>query len=187
MRKLWVVLFLLFSCSTLHAEKKAGVELAEQVTLGTSSVPLALNGAGIRKKFFFSVYLASLYLPAQSRDAKEILAADQPNRVQMDMLYSKVDREKLVEAWNDGFSANLPADTLAALHPRIERFNGMFGDLVEGDRVQFDYLPDQGTQVSINGEDKGLISGHDFNQALLRIWLGESPVTDSLKKDLLGR
>ncbi len=186
MRNLWVVVLLLFCFSTLQAEEKAGVALPDRIMLGTPEVALTLNGTGIRKKLFFSVYLASLYLPAETRDAGEILAADQPNRVQMDMLYSKVDRQKLVEAWNDGFSANLTADDLAALRPRIDAFNGIFGDLVEGDRVQFDYLPEQGTRISINGVEQGVIQGHDFNQALLRIWLGDSPVTESLKQDLLG-
>ncbi len=187
MRNLLMFASLLFCFSQVSAGEKAGTELSQQIMLGTPGTTLTLNGSGIRKKFFISIYLASLYLPSVSSDADAILQADQPSRVQMDMLYSKVDRAKLVAGWNDGFAANLSADALVALRPRIERFNGLFGDLVEGDRVQLDYLPGQGTRVSINGEEQGVIPGHDFNRALLSIWLGKSPVTESLKDDLLGR
>jgi hypothetical protein len=104
----------------------------------------------------------------------------------MDILYSKVEREKLIDAWNDGFSANLTAEALNVLRDRIDQFNAMFDTLVEGDSVKIDYLPDRGTSVSINGVNKGNISGFDFQQALLKIWLGDKPVTDSLKKAMLG-
>ncbi|MCU7809747.1 MAG: chalcone isomerase family protein, partial [Candidatus Thiodiazotropha sp. (ex Notomyrtea botanica)] len=33
---------------------------------------------------------------------------------------------------------------------------------------------------------RGVIPGHDFNRALMKIWLGSAPVTRGLKKALLG-
>jgi len=43
------------------------------------------------------------------------------------------------------------------------------------------------TRVSIDGKPAGQpIAGEDFYRALLRIWLGERPVQDDIKKDLLG-
>ncbi len=186
MRKL--LTFILFAlCFTLaNAREVAGVELPEKINMGAAGTELVLNGAGIRKKFFFSIYLASLYLPSTTGDAGAILTANQPNRVQMDILYSEVKKEKLVAGWNDGFAANHSAEQLQPLKDRLDRFNGMFDTLVSGDLVQLDYLPDAGTRVTINGEERGVIAGQDFNQALLRVWLGESPVTKSLKRDLLG-
>lgn len=187
MRNLAAIYLLLFFCiAPANAREVADVDLPDQVKFEKAETSLVLNGAGIRKKFFFSIYLASLYLPSATGDAKAILEADQPNRVQMNMLHSKVVREKLVDAWNDGFAANHTATQLAPLKERVERFNGMFDTLVAGDLVQFDYMPDVGTRVSINHKERGVIPGHDFNTALLRIWLGESPVTQSLKRELLG-
>ncbi len=186
MRYLVAIITLALSFSIVHAREVAGVDLPETVTQETGMAPLALNGAGIRKKFFFSIYVASLYLPAVSDDPAAILEADQPNRVQMDMLYSEVAKDKLVDGWNEGFESNQTAEELKPLRERIERFNGMFETLVTGDQVQLDYLPAQGTRVRINGEQRGVIPGHEFNQALLKIWIGESPVTSSLKRGLLG-
>ncbi len=186
MRNLLAIIILALFFIQAEGREVAGVELPESVELKGGADPLVLNGAGIRKKFFFSVYLASLYLPAATNSAQEILATDTANRVQMDMLYSKVEKEKLISAWNDGFEANHSRESLASLQDRIDQFNGMFETLVSGDRVQLDYLPGQGTKVVINGSERGVIPGPDFNRALLRIWLGESPVTSGLKQDLLG-
>jgi hypothetical protein len=43
------------------------------------------------------------------------------------------------------------------------------------------------TQVGIDGRPAGKpIEGADFYRALLRIWLGDKPVQDDLKKALLS-
>ena len=43
------------------------------------------------------------------------------------------------------------------------------------------------TQLVVNGKPAGKpITGEDFYRALLRIWLGDKPVQDDLKKSLLG-
>jgi hypothetical protein len=48
-------------------------------------------------------------------------------------------------------------------------------------------VPAAGTVLAVNGKPAGSpIAGEDFYRALLRIWLGERPVQDDLKKALLG-
>ena len=43
------------------------------------------------------------------------------------------------------------------------------------------------TQLTVNGKPAGKpIAGEDFYRALLRIWLGDKPVQNDLKKSLLG-
>jgi hypothetical protein len=44
----------------------------------------------------------------------------------MGMLYSKVDKEKFVEGWNEGFDANQTEEELKSLCERLNRFNAMF-------------------------------------------------------------
>jgi hypothetical protein len=50
----------------------------------------------------------------------------------------------------------------------------LFDDAGSGDEVWLDYLPGKVTRVTIKGEVKGMISGADFNQALLRVCWGMS-------------
>jgi len=43
-------------------------------------------------------------------------------------------------------------------------------------------VPD--TRIRINGHQKGVINGADFQHALLAIWLGKHPIGKSLKNNL---
>jgi hypothetical protein len=179
---------LFITCAlTSQAREVAGISLPEQIMRDADSVELILNGAGIRKKFFFSIYLASLYLQQPTSDIAEVLDVNRPARIEMRIIYSKIEKEKFVEGWEEGFSANLSAGELEAVHERLNQFNAMFETLVEGDLIDLDYIPGEGVRVTIKGVEKGVVPGGDFYQALLKVWLGDSPISKTLKKELLGQ
>lgn len=182
----FVLLLAIFGAFPALALELAGVQVPTEVTVEGRAMPLVLNGAGVRKKFFFSIYVGALYLPGTMRDAAAILSGPTANRVAMHFVYDHVSREKLDDAWREGFAANLSDTELAALAPRLAQFTGLFRDMAKGDRIWLDHLPGEGTRVSINGEPRGTIAGTDFNLALLKIWVGERPVTSALKNAMLG-
>jgi hypothetical protein len=180
-----VVVLVLMSSAMAFGGEVAGVTLPETITLGAKP-PLVLNGAGIRSKFFIKVYLGALYLPARTRDAAAVLHSNGPVAMHMYILHHEISQEKLVDAWNNGFDANLDAAEHVRLGPRIERFNELFQTVHQGDVIRLDYLPGTGTTVSISSEKRGVIEGEDFMQAWLRIWLGKHPADADLKQELLG-
>lgn len=186
MRTAVMIFTLMFLVQPAWAMDVAGVSVMDTATVeGTS---LQLNGAGVRSKFFFKIYVAELYLEKPGKEAAMVIQDQGIKRMVMHFLYDGVGPDKLVEGWNDGFAANLDSQSKEKLQKRIETFNGMFTDeMKSGDIVLFDYLPGKGTRVEIKGEVKGMIEGKDFSDALLSIWLGEKPVATDLKKDLLGR
>ena len=177
-----VVLF--FVAPAVPAKQIAGVQVPETVTV--EGVPLKLNGAGIRRKFFFKVYVGALYLKNHQTTMEAVLAADNPKSVRMHSIYKEVSAEKLVDAWNDGFAGNNTPEELAALKARIDRFNAMFPAVRTGDIVRIDFLTDGGTEVWINDTKRGAIAGVDFQKAVLKIWLGDNPADSSLKRRMLG-
>lgn len=179
-----LALALILSSATAFGKSVAGVVLPESITLGAH--PLVLNGAGLRSRFFVNVYVGALYLPARNRDAAAILRTDGPVAMHMYILHSEISKEKLVDAWNDRFDANLSAAEHAALAARIERFDGLFRTVHKGNVIRLDYLPGTGTTVSIDNEKLGVIEGADFRQAWLRIWLGTQPADKNLQQNLLG-
>ncbi|GMR19506.1 MAG: chalcone isomerase family protein [Gammaproteobacteria bacterium] len=185
MRFLTILFFFTFTALSQAAEV-AGVKLPDQIT-SDNGTSLTLNGAGVRKKFFFKIYVAGLYLVSASTDATAILSSDQPNRMMMHFIYEEVEKEKLISGWNDGFQANLTSAELSALAPQIDKFNAMFDTMKKNDIIIFKYSPETGTKVVIRDVNKGTIPGHAFNQALLKIWLGAAPVTNGLKQSLLGK
>ncbi|HQT93936.1 MAG TPA: chalcone isomerase family protein [Thermoanaerobaculaceae bacterium] len=165
-----------------------GVTFPDQVTVGSAT--LTLNGMGVRvKKIAFigiNIYAAALYLPAKEADPAKVLAADEPKQLVMHFLYKEVGRDKLLEAWDEGFKKNAGA-ALAALKEPIATFDGYWSDMKKGDVAVLTYLPGQGTKVEIKGKEMGVIAGKEFAEALFAIWLGPKPPNENLKKGLLGR
>jgi len=180
-----ISLFIFLSLSTtVSAREIADVKLDEKITVENQS--LQLNGAGIRTKFFFKIYVGALYLPEKQNEAVKVLSATSANRVVMHFLYDEVEKKKLTDAWVEGFEENVDEKLFAAVKDRLQQFNAMFSDLHKGEVVLLDFIPQQGTRVTIKGEVKGNIEGADFNRALLSVWLGEEPVTEELKDAMLG-
>jgi hypothetical protein len=183
-----VLLFsaLLFAGQAARAASIEGVDIPDTLSTAPGGQPLLLNGAGIRKKFFMDIYIGALYLPQKSPDSSAILADSGPASVLMHFLYGEVSKEKIIAGWNDGLQANLDADSMQLLAADLERFNALFRTVREGETIRIDYLPGTGTSVRINGELQGTIAGNDFYRALLKVWLGDKPVSKALKNAMLG-
>ncbi|MDD5366076.1 MAG: chalcone isomerase family protein [Gallionellaceae bacterium] len=163
-----------------------GLPVAEYANLAGHD--LQLNGAGLRTIWGFHIYVAALYLPEKAHSASDILAQDQPRRMQITLLRG-VTTEQNLEALKNGLIANNSPAEMAAIDADVEHFLGLLRQLHElsaGTVIRFDYLPGLGTQVRVGERDFGRIPGARFNQAILRIWLGEDPIQVSLKKALLG-
>lgn len=182
-RKLITLIASLAIPGLASAAELEGVTVPDSIEAGGQE--LVLNGLGLRKKFWVEVYVAALYLPARTGNAVEALDAEGPKRLEMHMLYD-VSRDKLVDAWDEGFESNSDPDTLTAIAGQIAQFNLLWSDSQEGDVFVLEYLPGSGTRVVMNGEDAGTIEGDDFARALFAIWLGPEPPTDDLKEGLLG-
>lgn len=182
--KQWVavVLFSLFA-SPLWAAEIEGVAIPEQVVVDGRN--LQLNGAGVRTKFFIDIYVGALYLPRMTSSVEQAIAGEPPKRITMHVLYDSIDHEKLVAGWLAGFEKNQSEKALAKLKSRLDRFNAMFVDARQGDMLAFDFLTDGSTVVIQQGKQSGRIEGFDFQQALLRVWLGEKPADRDLKKAML--
>jgi len=183
-----VVLFLglLFTSLTAAAKKIGDVVIPDSLALPSSSHELSLNGAGIRKKFFMDIYIGALYLPARTTDSAAILADTGAASVLMHFVYKEVGKDKIIDGWNDGLRENISSTEFRALAGRLEKFNALFKTVRKGDVIRIDYNPATGTEVRINDEWRGSVEGNDFFRALLRIWVGEHPVSSSLKHEMLG-
>ena len=188
MKPAWTVFVTawLLLCGAAQAAEIEGVKLADKVQLG--SAELTLNGAGVRTRVFFKVYVGALYLPKKAATTDAVLGEAGAKRISMHMLRD-LDAEQLLSAFNDGLKKNHKPDELAKLEPQVKQLDSIFAAVKavkKGDVVLLDYLPGAGTRVTVRGEDRGTIAGDAFNRALLRIWLGEQPADASLKKAMLG-
>jgi len=170
----------------VSAKEVAGITIPEKIKISGSDKVLMLNGAGIRSKFFFDIYIGALYLEQLTGEAKNAVVLPGVKRVTMHFLYKEVEKEKLIEGWNDGFKNNNEATQLKTLQVRLEKFNSFFQTAYKGDVINLDYLPGVGTHMYLNNQLKGIIAGDDFYRALLKVWLGDEPADSGLKDAMLG-
>jgi len=170
-----------------HAVDVAGVALEPSVQV--SGATLTLNGAGLRKKVFFKVYVMGLYVARKTSDGGELIAEPGPKRVAIRMLRD-VGADTFTDALREGMRDNHSEGEMAALEPRVKQLAALMnevGEAKDGMQISLDWIPGSGTVLVINGAARGKpIAGEDFYRALLRIWLGEHPVQDDLKKAVLG-
>ena len=175
------VLLALLVAVPAAAKEREGV--VAPPTIQVEGRTLNLMGMGLRKKLWFKVYLASLYLEHPSADAEQVIVSDQIKRVQMNMLRD-LDRGKIVEAVQEGFQRN-SGPRMPQLKERLDRFLGAIPDLRGGQTIVITYFPDRGTVLKAGGGEEVVMQGKDFADALFSVWLGKQPVDDELKEEML--
>lgn len=166
-----------------EAREVSGVKLPDATTVAGQS--LRLNGAGVRKKAFFKVYVVGLYLEQPTQNSQAAIGADTAKHVTIVML-RHVDRGEFAKAMEKGIEQNVGAKAMPGLRQRLDRLEKAFPQLERGTVVGFTYQPGVGTVFSGGGQ-RLTIQGKDFADALLSVWLGPNPVQGDLKGKLLGK
>lgn len=166
----------------------AGVKLDDAVDVGGSK--LQLNGAGVRYEAVLKVYAAGLYLGARASSPEQVLAAPGAKRVAITMLRD-IEANEFGKLFTRGVEDNSPRSEMSQLIPGLLRMGQVFADqkqLKTGDTFTIDWIPGAGTVITIRGVPQGEpIKEQAFFNALLRIWLGQTPADWKLKDALLGK
>jgi len=182
-----LVLALTTLAATAQPAELEGVKLDPTAQVGGAA--LVLNGAGLRTRAIFKVYVAALYVPQKANNAAALLAQKGPRRVAITMLRN-VDAETFVNALSEGLHHNHSEAQMAAMKAQVDALAANFkaaGEAKKGDVIHLEFVPDSGTRLTINGQPRGTpIAGEEFFTALLRVWLGDKPVDGDLKKGMVG-
>ena len=150
---------------------------------------LELNGVGARKRFLFDIYAFELYVPKRATRTEDLVNQPGPKRVALRFLRD-VDGDLFVNSLHTGLKAKHSEAELAKWKAQVEALTRVIRTIAlarRGESVHFEYTPQDGTRVTVNGVTRGpLIPGADFYAAVLRVWLGETPADAGLKKGMLG-
>jgi len=178
-----VILAILMSISTM-AVNIAGIDVKENFIAADKK--MILNGAGIRKKLFFKLYVGSLYLPEKTMDAVAIVEGNENMIIELNIISKLITSSKLKEAVEEGFSTVKP-EKMELIKERLEIFTDIFegGKVKSGDVFTFNYI-DGKVETYKNGEHILTTEGQDFKEALFGIWLGERAIDKNLKAEMLG-
>lgn len=177
---------LLIGALAAGAAEVGGLRIPDTAKVGASD--LVLNGAGIRTRAIFKVYVGALYLAEKKTAAAEALALKGAKRVSLHLLRDLTAEqvggalndlgEIMTEAERESFKTQM-ADLKATMES--------VGAAKEKSIVTLDFVPDTGLRIALDGVQKGkTIPGEDFYRTLLKLWLGDKPIDRSLKSGMLG-
>jgi hypothetical protein len=181
----FLVLLMMIPLAVCAAEVE-GVKIDDKTRVANAD--LTLNGAGLRKRLFFKVYVMGVYVPQKNASAGALIDQAGPKRIAIHMLRD-VSADAFNEALAEGIRANHSEAEAKKLEPQVKELGAIIGEVKEAKKGMAIFLDWTGaeTQVVVNGKPAGkAIPGQDLYRALLRIWLGDKPVQDDLKKALLG-
>src|SRR5262249_15998589 len=142
------VLLLLLISFAVHGAEVAGIKIPDE------DQKLLLNGAGLRKRAFFNVYVIGLYLPEKKSAAAHVIGAPGAKRVWIHMMRD-VDAATFTDALRDGMKDNLSEPELKRLESQISELSGIMNQMKTaktGMRITLDWLPGKGTQVTVEGK-----------------------------------
>jgi hypothetical protein len=183
MRKLIAFISFVLLSLSVSAVELGDIDMPD--TLQADGQELLLNGAGIRSKFVFDLYVAGLYLGAKESDAEKIIASTDPMALRLHIISSKITSKKMTNATRSGFKKST-GGKVEPISSEIEQFLEAFSDKIEvGDIFEF-VATEKGVVISKNNVQQQIISSQEFKQALFGIWLSDKPVKTKLKKSLLG-
>ena len=173
--------------ASANAAEIAGVKFDD--TARVADQELKLNGAGVRYKAIFKVYVAGLYIPEKKITAKDVLASPGSRRIHIVMLRG-VSSEEFGQAFLAGIHKNIDKAEKTKIVGQLLRFGEIFAsvpELKKGDVLTTDWVPGTGTVMQVNGKRiADPIPDIAFYNALLKIWLGDKPVDPKLKQVMLG-
>jgi hypothetical protein len=162
----------------------AGVHFPDSILL--NHVSLQLAGAGARKKSRLVMYSMGYYVNDIVRPVHELIDADEPALIRMEAVSTLITPARFAKAVRRGFERSAKG-TLEEIEAQIGPFlESVKEPLKRGEVLDLAYIPGVGTRMLRNGETQTTVAGLEFKQALFRIWLGDDPIDEQLKEDLLA-
>ena len=187
LQALFVATALCWGGGALAAVSVAGVKLEETITVGGEQ--LHLNGAGIRYKGPFKVYVGDLYTTKPIKSFEELLAAPGPKRLSMTFLrdINSADFGKMLTR---GVEENTPKAEMSKIIPGMIKMGDIFAankSFAQGDVCAIEWDPAKGLSIWAKGKLQAEpMNDPAFFKALMSIWFGASPADWKLKEVLLG-
>ena len=157
------------------------VEQPPAVTLaGGQSLPKSAEAIRTVELGVVELYGIAIYADASPPNRAQLASPSTPKVLRIAVAYKDDLRRRASFDWR---SELIPiVEPAAAVH-----LKGTFAPLQHGDVVLIEYVPERGTTVRVNRSVAVENADHDLMLAFLDRWIGQRPVSEDLKRALLGR
>jgi len=174
----------LMAMSSMAQTEVAGVNLPDTLEVGETQ--LALNGAGVREKFWMDMYAGGLYTDVKMTKASKVMNEDALMAIELHIVSGLISSQKMSFAVEQGFQNSTKGNT-KPIRSKIDKFISFFSDeILVGDVFDITYLPSKGVVVFKNNEELGTIEGLDYKKALFGIWFCDKPADEDLMNGMLS-
>ena len=165
----------------------SGVKVEDSAMV--AGTKLQLNGAGVRYKGPFKVYVGDLYTTKKVSSLEELAAAPGPKRLTMTIL-REIEAGPFGKLLTRGVEDNVPKADLSKMLPGLLRMGDIFSVnkiLLPGETVIIDWIPGTGMVITAKGKVQGEpFKEPEFYKGIMAIWLGPVPADFKLKDTMLG-
>mgnify|MGYP002682982668 CR=1 FL=1 len=165
----------------------AGVKVEDAVTV--SGTKLQLNGAGIRYKGPFKVYVGDLYTTRRVSSLDDLIAAPGPKRLSMTFLRD-INSAEFGKLLTRGMEDNVSKQELSKIIPGMIKMGEIFAankSFETGDVCALEWDPAKGLSIWAKGKLQAEpFKDPAFFRALMSIWFGHTPADWKLKDQMLG-
>jgi hypothetical protein len=166
----------------------AGVKREESITV--AGTVLKLNGAGVRYKGPFRIYVGDLYASQPVKSLDELIAAPGPKRLSMTFL-REINSAEFGKLLTRGIEDNVSRQELSKIIPGMIKMGDIFAAnkaFQPGDVCILEWDPAKGLSIwAKNKLQSDPINDPAFFRALMSIWFGQVPADFKLKDALLGK
>lgn len=180
---------LLILSGPVQARTLLDMEFPEVIAATDSSPELHLLGASVRRIYgMVETYVGLLYVADKDLQASSLPEADVARRMVFHVTSSRVSTRRFANAMEEGLVVNVSEAEMQQLAGRIQDLLRMFDHKFTNGTVGYiEWVPsEQHSRIVLDGELRGTIPGKDMNDAILKIWIGERPVSERFKREVLG-
>lgn len=167
-------------------------ETVLETRVGGQPVKMVLTGAGLRVRGLpplvnVKVYAMGSYVEAGKavRTVEDLLSVHAAKQLRL-VLERDVDGPDLADSFRNALRTNHPAPRF---NRELDHLCGIMRTLriQKGDHVLMTHVPGQGLTVDLVGKKQFHVQDVQFSRAVWEIFLGRSPIDETLKRNLLAR
>ncbi|MCB1629596.1 MAG: chalcone isomerase family protein [Xanthomonadales bacterium] len=179
------LLLLLITSSSAWALEIAGISVPDVVQGDGSQGRMSLAGHAEVHRRYLPFYGVTLHLPEQRPRSAVLVQGLAPCRITLIWYARDLDAAHVRNYFAERFAGAADDEVLTRARPRIDQLLEVLPGVSRGSRFSFDYDPDRGMRVEIDGEPLISLPGVEFNRVLLSLWLGTA-AEDGVARALLA-
>ena len=152
-----------------------------ETLLTENNVSLPRAGQAVRARLLGEqpLYSVAVYVDGRLADRDHLSDPDVPKALRIAITYQDDLYRRFALDWRPELVPQLEP-------PEATHLRGSFAPLRQGDVVLVEYVPNKGTSVRVNRAVAVPSAGHDLMLAFLDHWLGQRPLSEEIKRALLG-